>query len=450
MGAMKDSGVEWIGEIPQEWISEPLRVNASFSKGLAITKADLTQDGVKVISYGQVHSKLNTGTSTKEELFRYVPSKLAVGQSSRLFLGDLAFADTSEDRDGLGAAAYIDTGEKVYAGYDIIICRPDQSRLLGKYFAYLALTDAWRSQLRAYTTGVKVFHVTQALLKRTYALLPPLEEQVRITDYLDGECAKLDKASDAIEAQLSTFERYRASVIHEAVTRGRDPSAPTKPSNVDWIGDIPQGWEIKKLKHLVKSFESGTSVRAASYPAEEGEKGVLSLSAVFGGAYNPLANKRIDNDELARATCPVKSGSLLVSRCNTSEWVGLPAFVGQGDSNLYLPDKLWQIDCGSPLLNKFVWYAMHSKGSREYCAVMSVGSSSSMQNIASFDLLNMYIPLPKERSEIKAIVAHLDARTAAIDAVVATKRRQLDVLKRRRQSLIYEYVTGKRRVGEEG
>ena len=279
--------------------------------------------------------------------------------------------------------------------------------------------------------------------------VPPKEEQQAIAALLDERCAAIDATANTLETQISTLERYRASVIHEAVTRGLDPTAPTKPSNVDWIGNIPQNWEIKKLKHLVLSFESGTSVRAASYPADRGEKGVLSLSSVFGGQYDSSANKRIDDDELTRASCPVKSGSLLVSRCNTSEWVGLPAFVEQGDPNLYLPDKLWQIDCGSPLFNKFVWYALHSKGSRDYCAAMSVGSSSSMQNIASFDLLNMYIPVPQGKEDILAVVTFLDSKLPTIDAVIDTKRKQLDVLKRRRQSLIYEYVTGKRRVSEE-
>ena len=279
--------------------------------------------------------------------------------------------------------------------------------------------------------------------------VPPKEEQQAIAALLDEKCAAIDATANTLETQISALERYRASVIHEAVTQGLDPTAPTKPSNVDWIGNIPQNWEIKKLKHLVLSFESGTSVRAASYPADRGEKGVLSLSSVFGGQYDSSANKRIDDDELTRASCPVKSGSLLVSRCNTSEWVGLPAFVEQGDPNLYLPDKLWQIDCGSPLFNKFVWYALHSKGSRDYCAAMSVGSSSSMQNIASFDLLNMYIPVPQGKEDILAVVTFLDSKLPTIDAVIDTKRKQLDVLKRRRQSLIYEYVTGKRRVSEE-
>ncbi len=437
-------------ELPAGWRYEPLKFHCSFGKGLSIQKRDLVDAGVAVISYGQVHAKSNSGTHLSAGLIRYIPRSLApVASFARLRRDDLVYADTSEDMEGVGNAAFIDTDEEIYAGYHTLVCRPDGNVLSGKYLAYLSRADWWRTQLRSMAMGVKVYSVTQSIMSRVYVPIPPLSVQKRIVQELDEACGAIDEACSIAETQLSTLERYRASVIHEAVTRGLDSSAPTKPSGVDWIGDIPQGWEVKKLKHLVRSFESGTSVRAASYPAEEGERGVLSLSAVFGGKYNPSANKRIDDDELTRATCPVKSGSLLVSRCNTSEWVGLPAFVEQGNPNLYLPDKLWQIDCGTPLLNKFVWYAMHSKSSREYCAVMSVGSSASMQNIASFDLLNMYIPLPKGPDEAKVIVAYLDAKLPTVDAVIDTKRKQLDVLKRRRQSLIYEYVTGKRRVGEE-
>ncbi len=252
-----------------------------------------------------------------------------------------------------------------------------------------------------------------------------------------------------LEEQVDVLERYRKSLIHEAVTKGLCRSVPMRPSGIDWIGDIPEGWAVKKLKHLTKSFESGTSVRAAANPAEPNEKGVLSLSAVFGGFFNPRANKTVDGDELSRVSCPVKGGSLLVSRCNTSEWVGLPAYVDKDYPNLYLPDKLWQIDCGSTELNRFIWYALQSKSAREYCAVMSVGSSNSMQNIASSDLLNMYIALPATQEERNAIVAYLDEKCARIDSLLAAKREQIDILKKRRQSLIYEYVTGKRRVSKE-
>ena len=300
-----------------------------------------------------------------------------------------------------------------------------------------------------YDNGGPVPSINNQRLLTKVVHVPPLLEQRRIGLFIENNCTSLDNTINGMERQITLLERYRASIIHEAVTRGLDPTAPTNPSGIEWISDIPENWKLRKLKHLLKTFESGTSVRAANYPADKGEKGVLSLSAVFGGKYNPQANKRIDDDELTRASCPVKTGCLLISRCNTSELVGLPAYVEKGDRGLYLPDKIWQLDSGQKDINRFIYYAMQSKHAREYCAVMSVGSSESMQNIASFDLLNMHIAIPVGSDEAKHIADYLDARTAAIDAVLDTKRKQIEILKRRRQSLIYEYVTGKRRVTEE-
>ena len=316
-----------------------------------------------------------------------------------------------------------------------------------KYLFYVLQTVVFTEWFKDINAGASTI---QHLFQKDFIFpLPPIDEQRFIAAKLETECRRFNRTVATVEKQISILERYRASVIHEAVTHGLDPTVPTKPSGIDWADQIPKNWKIRKLKHTLQSFESGTSVRAASYPADRDEKGVLSLSAVFGGKYNPNANKKIDDDELTRASCPVKSGCLLVSRCNTSEWVGLPAYVETGNPNLYLPDKLWQLDSDSPDINRFIYYSMQSKHARDYCAVMSVGSSPSMQNIASFDLLNMFIVLPSVEKEAKGIADYLDARTAAIDAVLDTKRKQLDVLKRRRQSLIYEYVTGKRRINEE-
>ena len=299
------------------------------------------------------------------------------------------------------------------------------------------------------TMSTTVKHLLAGDIEHQWMPLPSLEEQERITSFLRDLINPIEATMTTLEEQVDVLERYRKSLIHEAVTKGLDRSVPMCPSGIDWIGDIPEGWAVKKLKHLTKSFESGTSVRAAAYPAEPDEKGVLSLSAVFGGVFNPSANKTVDDDELSRVSCPVKGGSLLVSRCNTSEWVGLPAYVDKDYPNLYLPDKLWQIGCGSTEFNRFIWYALQSKSAREYCAVMSVGSSDSMQNIASADLLNMYIALPATQEDRNVIVAYLDEKCTKIDSLLAAKREQIDILKKRRQSLIYEYVTGKRRVGEE-
>ena len=443
MSETKDSCVKWLGKIPKEWGLNRLKYLASIESGATPSKdnSSFWNGPLPWVSSMEVKRSVLLDTSL------HISEEALKSCSTKLFpKGTLVMVVRSGILQHTIPVALL--GKAMTVNQDIKALSFTGS-MLSSYFYYFVKgnnDNLLKALLKDKST---VDNINQEYLKNLLIPVPPLAEQERIVTYLDTRCASADIAENALIAQVSLLERYRASVIHEAVTRGLDPSVPTNPSGIEWIGDIPENWMLRKLKHLLKTFESGTSVRAANYPADKGEKGVLSLSAVFGGKYNPQANKRIDDDELARASCPVKTGCLLISRCNTSELVGLPAYVEKGDRGLYLPDKIWQLDSGQKDINRFIYYAMQSKHAREYCAVMSVGSSESMQNIASFDLLNMYIAIPVGSDEAKRVADYLDARTAAIDAVLGTKRKQLDILKRRRQSLIYEYVTGKRRVTEE-
>ena len=444
MRAMKDSGVEWIGEIPEEWETAKLGVEF-YMKGRigwqGLRFDDFIDDGPFLVT----GTDFDGGRVDWNRCYHISEAKYFEDPAIHLKDCDLLFT-----KDGtVGKVAYIDhLPGPASLNSHLLLIRPKTDSMDNRFLFWMLQSTVFDRYKALVQHGSVMDSISQTDMSHLIIPLPGREEQLRIVRLLDEEIDANDGVVTKVGQQISILERYRASVIHEAVTRGLDPSVPTKPSGVEWIGEIPEGWIIRKLKHIVHTFESGTSVRAASYPADDGEKGVLSLSAVFGGQYNPLANKKIDDDEYGRASCSVRSGCLLVSRCNTSEWVGLPAYVDTGSTSLYLPDKLWQIDFGSSILNKFVWYALRSKGSRDYCFVMSVGSSSSMQNISSDDLLNMHIPLPPLEGEMRGIVSFLDRKLSAIDAILDTKRKQLDILKRRRQSLIYEYVTGKRRVGE--
>ncbi|MBM6908861.1 restriction endonuclease subunit S, partial [Collinsella intestinalis] len=184
---------EWVRSVPRSWRVEPLKYHCSMFKGLPILKTDLVEEGEPVISYGQIHSKGNTGTHLDDSLLRFIPASRVLGsESSKLRRGDVVFADTSEDVEGIGNAALIDTDGDVYAGYHTVTCRPDQKSLSGRYLAYLARTDAWRYQLRNLAMGVKVFSITQAILRKSEVLLPPRDEQERIADFLDERCAAID------------------------------------------------------------------------------------------------------------------------------------------------------------------------------------------------------------------------------------------------------------------
>ena len=219
---MKNSGVEWIGEIPEKWSVVPLKSKFSFGKGLPITKDDLVEEGSPVISYGQIHAKWNTGVTTHENLLRYVNESYLESNSSALVKkGDLIMADTSEDRDGCGNCAYIDIDETVFAGYHTIILNALNSEN-NKYFAYLFLTDNWRSQIRKAVSGVKLFSISRRILGCVSVLVPNNAEN--IVNYLDAKCAYIDRLIAIKQAKIEKLEQYKRSLIYEYVTGKKEVS----------------------------------------------------------------------------------------------------------------------------------------------------------------------------------------------------------------------------------
>lgn len=216
------TGIDWIEEIPEGWTVKPFKELFRTGKGLSFTKADLVKEGVPVISYGQVHSKLNTGTCIIDELIRYVPEDIAkTGLSSKVKVGDFIFADTSEDLSGCGNCVYVDKEVGLYAGYHSVIAF-SKRQVSNLYLAYLFLTDCWRSQIRCRVSGIKVFSISQSIIKQTSIVLPPIDEQHNIAAYLNEKCADVDRLIALKEQKIEKLKDYKKSVIYEAVTGKTD------------------------------------------------------------------------------------------------------------------------------------------------------------------------------------------------------------------------------------
>ena len=214
----KDSEVEWIEKLPSMWKIVRLKSEFIFKKGLSITKADLTDKGENVISYGQIHSKNCDGVHVNNELVRYVPSDITVkNQNSRVAPFGFIFADTSEDLSGCGNAIYVGNRDDIYGGYHTIVLNPKICRD-NRYLAYLFRTDIWRSQLRSQLTEVKLFSVSQKSLKEVDIILPPDSEMQKIADYLDDKCSLIDEAISRQKAAIEKLEEYKKSIIYNAVT----------------------------------------------------------------------------------------------------------------------------------------------------------------------------------------------------------------------------------------
>ena len=208
----------WKVTIPEHWKSVKFNHCFSFGKGLAITKANLVEEGIPVISYGQIHSKMNSGTRLDETLFRFVSEEyLTKNPAALVNKGDFIFADTSEDLEGVGNATFVDQQMTLIAGYHTVIARPfsDES---SKYLAYLFKTPEWRKQIRPLVNRVKVYSITQKILKMAYVILLPEEEQEEITDYLDSHCERFDICIDRLSRQIGILEEYKKRILLDTVT----------------------------------------------------------------------------------------------------------------------------------------------------------------------------------------------------------------------------------------
>lgn len=215
---MKDSGIEWINQIPVKWNVNRLKNLFSFGKGLPITKADLKESGLPVISYGQIHSKTNSGVCVKKELVRFVSQSYYESNSESMTKkGDIIVADTSEDLEGCGNAVYINDDFNIFAGYHTVILKSKENKS-NKYIAYLMKTDLWRSQIRTLVTSVKVFSITQSILKQCSVILPPKDSQEEIVDFLDDECSSIDAIVNKMSSLIPAYENYKKSLIYEYVT----------------------------------------------------------------------------------------------------------------------------------------------------------------------------------------------------------------------------------------
>ena len=276
-------------------------------------------------------------------------------------------------------------------------------------------------------------------------LIPTIEEQHSISSFLDTKCGEIDSLISIQEEMISELLAYKQSVITEAVTKGLDKKAKMKNSGVEWIGDIPEEWSFTKLKNIINYIESGVSVNAGLEEVSHKDIGVLKTSCVSKNKFLANECKKVFETELSRVACPVKANTIIVSRMNTPELVGACGYVDHDYNNIFLPDRLWQVHFLNTAFVKFVYYSLISKRTKSYFSSLSSGTSSSMQNISQPQFQNTIIALPPLPVQ-QAIATYLDEKTSQIDSLIALKQSKIESLKEYKKSIIYEYVTGKKRV----
>ena len=424
-------GKNWAGRVPDNWNLVRFSKAYSFSRGLDIKKQDLSDHGLPVISYGQIHAKDNPGVRVSDRHIRYIPEELVKeAQLGRALLekGDIIFADTSEDIEGVGNMMRAAGGSTLYAGYHALIARPS-AEFRHKYMAYQMISPCWRQQIQRSVQGVKVYSITQRIFNEVTILQPPRDEQRIIARFLDLKTAEIDALIEKLQREVELLERYRRELIVHTVTRGLDPDVPMRDSGVEWIGEAPSTWRPLRISALYDLRSQKVSDK--EYPP---------LSITMNGVVPQLETVAKTNDGDNRKL--VRSGDFVInSRSDRRGACGISPQDGSCSLiNIVLTPK-------HSINNRYFSYLFRSTLFADEFYRWGHGIHDDVWTTNWNDMKSIQVPVPPLEDQ-ETIANYLDDRMAQTDSTVSGIRKQIELLGKYRKQVISDAVTVKVRVGE--
>jgi type I restriction enzyme S subunit len=432
----KDSGIDWLREIPQHWSTDRLKNIFSFNTGLSITKKNLKDKGVPCVNYGEIHSKYGFEVNPNIHPLKCVDSSyLETKKKALLKKGDFVFSDTSEDIEGSGNFTYLNSHIETFAGYHTIVARLKQEHHF-LFVAFLLDSLSFRTQFQSNVAGIKVYSITQGLLNKLSFLIPPLNEQAQIATYLDKKTNGIDRKIELLSKKISTYKELRKSIINETVINGLDEK--TK-------------WQTCRLKDIGYIFSglSGKSGDDFNQDNNENNRGFIPFTNIANNTYldkNHLGKVVIKPTEKQNQ---VKKDDLFFLMSSEGyEDIGKSAVLKDEISETYLNSfckgfRITKENISAYFLN----YLLLSSTYREKMIVQ--GKGFTRINLKIEKVNNFSISIPTTLEEQKAITNYLDEKTSKIDAIVNNIENQIDHLKELRKALINDVVTGKIKVVEQ-
>lgn len=415
MTRMKESGIDWIGQIPEEWEMSKIRY-------LVTTRSEkrITDSSVPYIGLENIESQ--TG--------KFVKTGIQVDKSENIVveIGDVLFGKLRPYLRKYWRATFTSTASSEFLVF--------QSSELDMNFLYYAIqSDSFIEEVNTSTYGSKMPRASWEYIKNMRIAFPTsLVEQQKIADFLDKKIVQLDKVKSLLEEQIQKLKDYRASLIYETVTKGLDKTVPMKDSGVDWIGQIPGGWGVKPLKYLASyddetltqsEINSNQKINYVDIGAVEFTKGINSYQEIS------------MSEAPSRARKIAKKGDTIISTVRT--YLKAIAYVNDD----YIVSTGFCVVRPKKVNSKYLNYAIMSDSFTGPVSKYAWGVS--YPAISSSQLVNIPIPFPESIEEQLSIVDYLDHKMLQINQLIDIKQEQIDNINKQRQTLIYDYVTGKRR-----
>ena len=437
MREMKDSGIEWMGEIPARWeivkgkyflqyrqkpVKEDDGVITCFRDGEVTLRSNRREDGFTV--------------SDKEIGYQGID------------VGDLVV----HGMDGFaGAIGISDSRGKASPVLNVLDTQQNK-----RYIMYYLRCAAYREVFLALATGIRVrtCDLRWNKLGELQYLLPKLNEQKGIVNFLDTKCAEIEALTADIQTQIDTLEQYKRSIITEAVTKGLNPDVEMKNSGVEWIGDIPESWSFPKITHILDyshPYPIGDGDHGSIKSTEYKEEGIPFIRVQNLGFATELNLENIVYiSESQNET--IKNSSLFpgdVLFAKTGATIGKVGIVPQEIQTANTTSHIGKITVSKNVNSRFIYYVLASYvGYKQFWDIAA--QKSTRPELSIDEIKTIHVLLPQNVEEQAEIVEYLDAKCLHIDEAINTKKEQLATLDEYKKSIIYEYVTGKKEVPADG
>lgn len=435
----KDSVADWVEAIPTHWETSKLRYRFTFSKGLTITKENLADEGIPCVNYGEVHSKYGFEVDPTIHPLKCVSEDyLKSSPNALLSQGDLVFADTSEDIEGSGNFTQLTSKHLVFAGYHTIIARPNDKQC-SRFYAYFLDSQELRTQIRHAVKGVKVFSITQAILRAVDIWLPTLEERIKIASFLDHETAKIDTLIAKQQQLITLLKEKRQAVISHAVTKGLNPNAPMRDSGVEWLGEVPAHWVVAQLKFNTLEMQTGpfgSQLHAEDY-VEDGIP-LINPAHMISGEIVPDSKVTVDEATHQRLSRhKLSEGEIIFARRGE---LGRCAIVTKKQEGWLCGTGSLKAKLNIKLVPTYAYLLITSDGVVSELSLESKGSTMDNLNTETLGRVRMPVPPIHEQDEILKYVENVAGKYKSL---ISRAEAAIGLMQERRTALISAAVTGK-------
>ena len=427
---MKDSGVKWLGAVPEHWDVRRLAQIGKLLKGSGGNKEDEVSTGVPCIRYGDLYTTHSYHISKSRS---FISKEKAAGYTAIKF-GDVLFACSGETIDEIGKSAVNLIQMEAFCGGDVIVYRPTR-QVEARYLGYA--TDCYPAAVQKATMGrgITVMHIYGTQLKYLTLPLPPLPEQTAIVRFLDHADRRIRRYIRGKQKLIALLEEQKQAIIHQAVTgqidvRTGQPYAAYKPSGMTWLGDVPQHWDVEPAKWYF---------READDRSETGSEELLSVSHITG--VTPRSEKNVT---MFRAESNVgykfcRPGDVVIN----TMWAWMAALGIARQTGIVSPSyAVYRPHSSSTLQGDYTDLLLRTRAYKSEYVCRSTGIRSSRLRLYPEDFLRIKL-LGPPHDEQRRIVEFVNSRSAMAHSSFHRTRNKITLLKEYRTRLIADVVTGK-------